>query len=147
MRAEDLKIWLAAAQRGEKKGETAEKEGVDRQDTGEGAETWGRLVELMWKVVAVILNRRFTSSITFHDVLHGFGAGRVLQIVAKSSHWRTTTSTTTLKMVGESGSPCVTPRPPLEPLPVVPPCPRYHRFPLPVYRQKPPYPISHSVSF
>ena len=34
------------------------------------------LVEVMWKVVAVILNRRFTSSITFHDVLHGFWAGR-----------------------------------------------------------------------
>ena len=27
------------------------------------------LVEVMWKVVAVILNRRLTSSITFHDVL------------------------------------------------------------------------------
>ena len=26
--------------------------------------------------MAVILNRRFTSSITFHDVLHGFRAGR-----------------------------------------------------------------------
>ena len=34
------------------------------------------LVEVMWKVVAVILNRRLTSSITFHDVLHGFWAGR-----------------------------------------------------------------------
>ena len=34
------------------------------------------LVEMMWKVVAVILNRRLTSSITFHDVLHGFRAGR-----------------------------------------------------------------------
>ena len=34
------------------------------------------LVEVIWKVVAVILNRRFTSSITFHDVLHGFRAGR-----------------------------------------------------------------------
>ena len=33
------------------------------------------LVEVMWKVVAVVLNRRFTSSITFHDVLHGFRAG------------------------------------------------------------------------
>ena len=30
----------------------------------------------MWKVVAVIFNRRLTSSITFHDVLHGFQAGR-----------------------------------------------------------------------
>ena len=26
--------------------------------------------------MVVILNRRFTSSITFHDVLHGFWAGR-----------------------------------------------------------------------
>ena len=34
------------------------------------------LEEVMWKVVAVILNRRFTSSITFHDVLHAFWAGR-----------------------------------------------------------------------
>ena len=34
------------------------------------------LVEVMWKVVAVILNLRFTSSITFYDVLHGFRAGR-----------------------------------------------------------------------
>ena len=33
-------------------------------------------MEVMWKVVAVILNRRFTSSITFHDILHGFRAGR-----------------------------------------------------------------------
>ena len=30
------------------------------------------LVEVLWKVVAVILNRR----LTFHDVLHGFRAGR-----------------------------------------------------------------------
>ena len=38
---------------------------------------WGiGLVEVMWKVVAVILNRRLTSSITFHDVLHGLRAGR-----------------------------------------------------------------------
>ena len=29
MRAEDLKGWLAAAQRGDKKGETADKEGGD----------------------------------------------------------------------------------------------------------------------
>ena len=34
------------------------------------------LVEVMWKIVAVILNLRLTSSITFHDVLHGFQAGR-----------------------------------------------------------------------
>ena len=30
----------------------------------------------MWKVVAAIINRRFTSSITYHNVLHGFRAGR-----------------------------------------------------------------------
>ena len=37
---------------------------------------WGiGLVEVMWKVVAAILNRRFTASITYHDVLHGFSAG------------------------------------------------------------------------
>ena len=34
------------------------------------------LVEVMWKVVAAILNRRFTSSITYHDAFHGFRAGR-----------------------------------------------------------------------
>ena len=31
---------------------------------------------MVWKVVAAILNRRFTSSITYHDALHGFMAGR-----------------------------------------------------------------------
>ena len=34
------------------------------------------LVEVMWKVVAAILNRRFTASITYHNDLHGFRAGR-----------------------------------------------------------------------
>ena len=34
------------------------------------------LVEVMWKVVADILNRRFTASITYHDFLHGFREGR-----------------------------------------------------------------------
>ena len=33
------------------------------------------LVEVMWKVVAVVLNCRFTASITFHDFLHGFWMG------------------------------------------------------------------------
>ena len=33
-------------------------------------------MEVMWKVVAVILNCRFISSITYHDALHGFWAGR-----------------------------------------------------------------------
>ena len=30
----------------------------------------------MWKLVAVILNLRLMASITFHDFLHGFRAGR-----------------------------------------------------------------------
>ena len=34
------------------------------------------LVELMWKVVAAILHRRLTASITYHDFLHVFWAGR-----------------------------------------------------------------------
>ena len=34
------------------------------------------LVEVMWKVVAEILYRRLTASITFHNFLHGFWAGR-----------------------------------------------------------------------
>ena len=33
------------------------------------------LVEVVWKVVAVILNCRLTASITYHDFLHGFWAG------------------------------------------------------------------------
>ena len=32
-------------------------------------------VEMMWKVVAEILNRRFTASITYYDFLLGFRAG------------------------------------------------------------------------
>ena len=34
------------------------------------------LVEVMWKVVAEILNRRLTASIIYHDFLHGSRAGR-----------------------------------------------------------------------
>ena len=34
------------------------------------------LVEVMWKVVAAIINLSFTSSITYHDALHGFRAVR-----------------------------------------------------------------------
>ena len=34
------------------------------------------LVEVMWKIVAAILNRRFTASIIYHDFLDGFRAGR-----------------------------------------------------------------------
>ena len=33
------------------------------------------LVEVMWKLVAAILNRRLTESITYHDFLRGFRAG------------------------------------------------------------------------
>ena len=34
------------------------------------------LVEVMWKLVAAILNRQLTASITYHDFLHIFWAGR-----------------------------------------------------------------------
>ena len=34
------------------------------------------LVEVMWKVVAAILNSRLSASITLHNFLHGFRAGR-----------------------------------------------------------------------
>ena len=34
------------------------------------------LMELIWKVVAAILNFRITASITFHGFLHGFRASR-----------------------------------------------------------------------
>ena len=33
------------------------------------------LVEVMWKLVAAIINRRFTASVAYHDFLHGFRAG------------------------------------------------------------------------
>ena len=33
-------------------------------------------MEVIWKVVAEILHRRLTTSITYHDFLHGFRAGR-----------------------------------------------------------------------
>ena len=36
------------------------------------------IVEVMWKVVAAILHRRITASITYHDFLHGFRAGSSL---------------------------------------------------------------------
>ena len=32
-------------------------------------------MEVMWKVVAEILNRRLIAFITYHDFLHGFRAG------------------------------------------------------------------------
>ena len=34
------------------------------------------LVEVVWKVVTLILNSQFTTSITLHNVLHGFREGR-----------------------------------------------------------------------
>ena len=34
------------------------------------------LVEVTWKVVAVILHHRLMIAITFHDALHGFREGR-----------------------------------------------------------------------
>ena len=34
------------------------------------------LVEIIWKVVAVILNHRFIATITYHDSFHGFREGR-----------------------------------------------------------------------
>ena len=37
-------------------------------------EIW--LVEVTWKVVAAILHRQLTTTITYHDALHGFWAGR-----------------------------------------------------------------------
>ena len=47
MQAEDLKRCLSAARRGEKKGETTNKEEGGREDTREGAENWARVVELV----------------------------------------------------------------------------------------------------
>ena len=44
MQAENLKVWLAAARRGEK-GETADKEGRGQEGTRERAENWARVVE------------------------------------------------------------------------------------------------------
>ena len=34
------------------------------------------MVEVLWKEISNIINRRLFSSIRFHDVLHGFHAGR-----------------------------------------------------------------------
>ena len=33
------------------------------------------LVEVMWKVMAAILNLQLTTSINFHNLLHGFWGG------------------------------------------------------------------------
>ena len=34
------------------------------------------LVEVLWKTFTILMNPRFTADITFHDVMHGFQAGR-----------------------------------------------------------------------
>ena len=34
------------------------------------------LFEVLWKAIASLLNRRLTAVISFHDMLHGFRAGR-----------------------------------------------------------------------
>ena len=33
-------------------------------------------MEVVWKAMEIIINRRFTASITYHDSLHVFWAGR-----------------------------------------------------------------------
>ena len=50
--------------------------------TGGGTDSQGKkyqrgigIVEVMWKLVVEILNRRLTNSITYHDFLYGFRAG------------------------------------------------------------------------
>ena len=43
------------------------------------------LVEVMWKAVALIIIRRFTASITYHDSLHGFQAGRIRGLPSRSN--------------------------------------------------------------
>ena len=51
MRAEDLKVWLAAARRGEKERETNTKDGGDgggeRECQTEAEGHWGRVVKLI----------------------------------------------------------------------------------------------------
>ena len=34
------------------------------------------LLEISWKVIELIINRRITDKVTFHDALHGFRARR-----------------------------------------------------------------------
>ena len=34
------------------------------------------IVDVLWKTVVNLLNRRLTAAISFHDTLHGFWAGR-----------------------------------------------------------------------
>ena len=42
---------------------------------GEGGYHSIGLVEVVWEVVAEIINRRLTTSITYHNFIHGFRAG------------------------------------------------------------------------
>ena len=110
MRAEHLKGWLAASNRGK----LAEEMGEDKSAVEEeGGDLWRKLVDLiqtaflegemvveatwqtlvlipkgnkeyrgiglvevMWKVVAAILHRRLTTTITYEETLHGFRVGR-----------------------------------------------------------------------
>ena len=38
---------------------------------------WGiGLVEVLWKAIVSLINRRLTTSTSFHSTLHGFWAGR-----------------------------------------------------------------------
>ena len=39
-------------------------------------------MDVLWKTVTVLLNHHFTSAIRFHDVLHGFWAGRWTETAA-----------------------------------------------------------------
>ena len=40
-------------------------------------DTWGiRLLEVVWKVVEAVIDTRINTVVQFHDVLHGFCAGR-----------------------------------------------------------------------
>ena len=43
---------------------------------GKGEYRGTDLVELVWKVVAVVLNLHLTASITYHNFLNGFQEGR-----------------------------------------------------------------------
>ena len=44
-----------------------------------------RLVEVIWKTVTSLMNRRLMEAITFHDVLHGFWVGRGMGTAASEA--------------------------------------------------------------
>ena len=50
--------------------------GVPDPERGGGGYHSIGLVGMIWKAVAVIINRRFTAAITYHNFLHGFRSGR-----------------------------------------------------------------------